>query len=303
MAFIDPGSYGVSFSVKQCAALQISYVETLQWLLDIAGFRRFRLMSYWNELEKTPGVYDFSALDTQINMIAQAGGQVTLCLGVRQPRWPENHWPQWAWELSSEDRTATLLRFIETVVTRYKRHVVIDSWQLENEALLRKFGKRPEILRKRLKQEYNLIKSLDPDRPIIMSTSNAWGIPLLGPIPDIVGFSYYFIWHGRDAYRKTIHRPWLHKIRKWLIWFWWNKPVFIHELQCEPWGPRAIWEMSPEEQLQSMNPEQIFENFRAARSVNAFPIDIWGAEWWYWRLKRHNDPSVWNAVNLAIHSH
>jgi hypothetical protein len=34
------------------------------------GVRRFRLMSYWDEHEKTPGDYDFKELDAQIAMIS-----------------------------------------------------------------------------------------------------------------------------------------------------------------------------------------------------------------------------------------
>ncbi len=51
-------------------------------------------MSYWNEHEKTQGTLDFDELDKQFKQIEQAGGVITLALGARQPRWPENHWPK-----------------------------------------------------------------------------------------------------------------------------------------------------------------------------------------------------------------
>src|SRR4051812_23481470 len=114
---IDPNKYGVSFSLKQCRALGLDPTETLDWLIK-QGWRRFRLMSYWDEHENQPGHYDFKALDKQLRQIAKAGGVVTLSLGARQPRWPENHWPQWAWQVSKAERTTTLLRFINTVVRR-----------------------------------------------------------------------------------------------------------------------------------------------------------------------------------------
>jgi endo-1,4-beta-mannosidase len=81
--------------------------------------------------------------------------------------------------------------FISAVVNRYKSEKCIVSYQLENEALLTAFGKRSEVDRTRLRAEYKLVKSLDPNRPIIMTTSTSWGIPARNPIPDIVGFSYY----------------------------------------------------------------------------------------------------------------
>lgn len=110
---IDPASFGVSFSVKQCRNFGIDAEEALSWLVHEASFRRFRLMSYWNEHEKKQGTYGFSALDAQITTIEKAGGVVTLCLGARQPRWPENHWPDWAWALPKAERTKMLLMYIQ----------------------------------------------------------------------------------------------------------------------------------------------------------------------------------------------
>src|SRR5688572_7811104 len=154
--------FGVSFSLKQCRNFGIDPHDTLNWLIQDAGFRRFRLMSYWNEHETEQGTYNFKELDWQIDAVAKAGGQVSLCLGARQPRWPENHWPEWAWQASPAVRSSALLQYIETVVNRYKNHPALASYQLENEALLKAFGQRPEIHRQRLRAEYVLVKRLDP---------------------------------------------------------------------------------------------------------------------------------------------
>lgn len=78
-----------------------------------------------------------------------------------------------------------------------------------------------------------------------------------------------------------------------------DRPVFIHELQCEPWGPTAIWKMSKDEQYKSMSPTQIQHNIAAAKAINAYPIDLWGAEWWYWR-HLHGDNTIWQAVSEAV---
>lgn len=293
--------FGVSFSVKQCRSFGLDPAKTLEWLIHEAGFRRFRLMSYWNEHEKKSGKYDFSSLDKQIEMIQKADGLITLCLGARQPRWPENHWPEWAWQASKPERTAALLKYIETVVNRYKNRSCIVSYQLENEALLESFGERPEVDRRRLRAEFALVKRLDPTRPVIMSTSTSWGIPLRRPIPDIVGFSYYQVLysaeHGR--YTTAFHKPWLDRWRAALIRLIHHKPSFIHELQLEPWGPTAIWKMSAEEQARSMGPEQIRTNVELAKKTDCRPIDLWGGEWWYWRYKQ-GDTSVREAVKEAI---
>jgi beta-galactosidase GanA len=135
---IDPNQFGVSFSIKQCRNFSLDAKETLDWLIKEAGFRRFRLMSYWNEHELEPGKYDFKELDWQITKVAKAGGQVSLCLGAKQPRWPESHWPKWALELPKAERDAALLKYLEKVVRRYKDEPAIVSYQLENEALLKR---------------------------------------------------------------------------------------------------------------------------------------------------------------------
>jgi hypothetical protein len=297
---INPARCGVSFSIKQCRGLNVDPEKTLDWLIKEAGFRRFRLMSYWNEHETRPGQYDFSQLDWQIKKIARArGGVVTLCLGARQPRWPENHWPDWAWQLPKEKRSRALLEFIRIVVERYKGNPVIVSYQLENEALLENFGRRPEVDRARLRQEFALVKQLDPHRPVIMTTSHHWGIPLRHPTPDIVGFSYYHTIFDM-GYRSAHHFAWLHRWRKRLIGLLKRRQVFIHELQLEPWGPDVIWKMSIAEQDRSMGPEQIKKSLDLARQTALYPIDLWGGEWWYWRLTKLDDPSTWQAVRDAL---
>lgn len=274
---IDARKYGVSFSLKQCQAFGINPYACLDWLIG-EGWRRFRLMTYWNEHEKQPGNYDFSDLDWQLDRIRKARGVITLCLGVKQPRWPEYHWPNWALQLEESDRTEPLLAYLAAVIEHVKARPEIISYQLENEALLKGFGRNISIDRERLRKEYDLVKRLDPLRPIIMSTSNGWGIPLRRPRPDVVGFSLYPIMHKNGKYHKTIQKPWLHRLRRALI----SQPVFIHELQCEPWGPDAIWKMSAAEQARSMSPERIRANIEAAKKIGAYPIDLWGAEWWYW---------------------
>jgi hypothetical protein len=297
--YIHPTKYGVSFSLKQCRHFGLDPQSVLDWLLA-QGWRRFRLMSYWDEHEKTHGTYDFAALDTQIEQITEAGGIISLCLGVKQPRWPEYHWPDWAWRAEKPARDEALLAYVGKVVETYKNNPAIVSWQLENEALLQGFGEKVEIDRTRLRNEYKLIKLLDPKRPIIMTTSNGWGIPARQPRPDGVGLSYYAVMYKNGAYRRTIQKPWLHRLRRSIIRIILGKPVFIHELQCEPWGPKPIWKMNQDEQDESMGPRQIRRNIAAAQTIKAYPVDLWGGEWWYWRSRISHDPLPYDTVRAAV---
>lgn len=292
--------FGVSFSIKQCRNFDIPADDCLKWLIK-CGFRHFRLMSYWDEIEKFDGKYDFQELDRQFGIIAKHGGSVSLCLGVRQPRWPENHWPDWVLKISKAERTEALLEFIKSVIERYKKYPCLISYQLENEALLKSFGEKSEIDRRRLKQEFDLVKKLDPSRPIIMSTSTSWGIPLRKPIPDVVGLSYYQVLYNdkKNDYTTAFHRPWLHLIRARLIKNIWKRPAFIHELQLEPWGPKAIWEMSMSDQVRSMSLAQIKNNIELTKKTVLFPIYLWGGEWWYW-CDKHGNKEIINTVLRAV---
>lgn len=78
--------FGVSFSIRQCRNFQIYATKTLNWLVENVGFTRFRLMSYWNEHENIQGGHDFKELNKQIKRIEDADGEITFCLGARQPR-------------------------------------------------------------------------------------------------------------------------------------------------------------------------------------------------------------------------
>ncbi len=182
---------GATFSRKACKQFDINPTDVLAEVLEKTDIRHFRLMSYWNDIEQTKGTYDFEWLDQDIQQIIDAGGTFSLCLGLRQPRWPECHRPSWAKDLSGIALLDAILTFNEAVVNRYKPVVELEFWQLENEALNHGIGTCRDFSRSRLRTEYKAIKKLDPNRDILMSTSNSWGIPLRRPIPDIVGFSLY----------------------------------------------------------------------------------------------------------------
>jgi hypothetical protein len=295
----DKEIFGVSVSVKQCRGFDLDPKATLKFLLKEMGFRRFRLMSYWDEHEKSPNTFDFKELDWQFDLIEKYGGEISLSLGMRQPRWPENHLPQWALSLSAEDLQKAVIKFNEQVVKRYKKRKSLVSWQLENEALNRSFGVNGNFDRARLRAELKSLKKLDKKHAVIMSTSNNFGLPMRAPRPDIFGFSLYRVQckNGRYSYSKM---PVLHyRLRARSIFLITLRKTFIHELQMEPWGPTSTQDLSRDEQNKSMNINQLKLNVEFAKKTKLWPIDLWGGEWWYWcRLK--GDEEVWKAVKSLI---
>lgn len=293
--------YGASFSLKYAREMQVNAKDCLAAALQDLGVRRLRLMSYWNEHEKVRGAYDFSELDWQIDLAEQYGAEVTLCLGLRQPRWPESHWPDWARELPEAEWQKALSDFITAVVERYKDRACIVSYQLENEALLKTFGLDGNFDRKRLRNEFKLVKKLVGTRPVIMTTSDAWGVPWRAPLPDIVGFSIYrYLYDAKKGrYIKSTRKARFYHLRALLIRALRRRRTFIHELQTEPWGPKATIELDVQEQYKSMNLAHIKEAVQYARDTGLLSADLWGLEWWYWLKTVHKEAEIWDYLKTV----
>lgn len=289
-------SLGASFSLKYARELDIDPYACLKAALYDLGVKHLRLMSYWDLHEPTPGAYDFKELDWQFALAKKYNAQISLAVGLRQPRWPETHWSQWAKEMSDDEWQDRLLKYLETVVLRYKDHPALESWQLENEALLKTFGLNGNFDRKRLIKEFASIKQTDPEHPVIMSLSDSYGLPFRKPIPDIYAMSLYRRVYGKGKYHISRRGPKFYKARANLIKLITGRKVFIHELQTEPWGPKATSELTLKEQNITMNAELLKNNVRFAKDTGLLPSYLWGAEWWYWMKTKHNDPSLWNSA-------
>ncbi|MCA9347419.1 beta-galactosidase [Candidatus Saccharibacteria bacterium] len=290
---------GVSFSVKTCKDYSLDWQACLDGLLD-AGFQRFRIMSYWDLHEPEQGVYDFSLLDSQLEIITKAGAEATLCIGMRQPRWPETHIPAWALELEIEDRRSAYLAYHRLIIERYKNYHCIQSWQLENEFWNKGFGQNNDFSRSRLKEEFSVLRALDPNRPIIMSLGNTVGLPIFAPKPDLFGTTMYLVQYENGRYSHTKFKPWYFALRRILVRIFGWRDLLIHELQAEPWGPKANWEMDDQEQALSMNSDQLKRCVQFAKDSGMKYMDLWGGEWWYWRKTTRGDHELWATVKSLV---
>lgn len=293
-------TYGVSFSIKYAEELGINWRRAFTAVITELPLSRARLMSYWDLIEANRGEYNFEYLDWQIAQAKAAGLKVTLAVGMRQPRYPECHIPGWAKQLQYAQRNEALYAFLDQVIRYYKDETCIESWQLENEALNRGIGQCTDYDRGRLRREYSLIKKLDPKRPIIMSTSDSFGLPLRQPRPDIVGFSIYLSqYRGNKYYFSKLPARW-YALRKLCTRLILRRPVIIHELQAEPWGPRSTAQLPLVEQYKSMDATKLQQAITYAQSTGIAHIDLWGAEWWYWLKTQHDDNSCWDSVKQLL---
>ncbi|HTB49030.1 MAG TPA: beta-galactosidase [Verrucomicrobiae bacterium] len=305
-----PLQLGVSFVPDYAQSLGLNPQQTMDALIGI-GVKQFRLVSYWSDMEPSPGHYDFSQLDWEFQKAEAAHAKIILTVGLRQPRWPECHPANWI-NINQPDSQwePQLEAFMQKVVERYKNSPALESYQVENEYFLQGFGTCTSYTRdrSRLVSEYNLVKRLDPNHPIIVARSdNAQGIPVGQPQPDEFSISIYRrVW---DA--GVTHRYLEYPFPAWYYAFlagWQkladHKDMMIGELQAEAWPPngQTIPETSLAEQNKSMNAQRLQATFNFGKATGMKSIDLWGAEYWYYRAQVLHDPSLWNVAKQEFSS-
>lgn len=296
-----PLRLGATFVPDYAQSLGVDPQQTMDGLLGI-GVKHFRLVSYWSDMEQTPGQYDFSQLDWQFQKAEAAHAKVLLVVGLRQPRWPECHMPDWAAKEPRSQWQPQLEKFMTAVVERYKNSPSLEAYQVENEYFLQTFGYCTDFSRDRLITEDNLVKRLDPKHPIVIARSNnALGFPIGQPQPDKFSISVYRrVWD-----LGVTHRYLEYPFPAWFYGFLaGTQKIFLHtdmiigELQAEPWPPhgQTIPQTSLSEQNKSLNPARFQARFQFGKNTGMKGIYLWGGEYWYYRWQVLHDPSVWHVA-------
>jgi len=293
-------AFGVTFSKKYALDLELDWQKTYLAILDELKVNHVRLIAYWDEIEKVQDEFDFSELDWQIEQAANRGVAISLVVGRRAPRWPECHDPAWLENLASLAINQQQLEFIKAVIEHYKANTSIYTWQVENEPLFAWFGECPKPSKKFLKQEIDLVKSLD-SRPVIVTDSGElshWqGV---GSVADVLGITmyrivwnkyfgfwdYFFIPPAAYRYKADITK-FLHKNLG---------DVIVTELQTEPWTmDQRMVDLSLEDQQKSFNLQRFKENIQYVKKAGFTEVYLWGVEYWYW-LNQQGYPDVWQEA-------
>jgi hypothetical protein len=304
----QPLILGASFIPDYASSFGLDPNDTLQAMLSDLKLKQVRLVSYWEDIEPTPGKYDFSGLDWQFAMANKYHAKVSLSIGLRQPRWPECHNPSWVTiDPKNPGRWRPQLnKFIETVVKHYQNNPALQDYELENEYFLKVFGECTDFSRSRLVDEYNLVKAMDSSHSVIVSRSDNWvGIPVGQPTPDEFAISVYKrVWDSTFTHRYFEYPlpAWFYASLAGSEELLSGKDMIIHELQAEPWTPNGleIPQISVKEQFKSMDAKRMKSRIEYGEATGMRTIDLWGAEWWYWLKVKQNDPSVWNVVKDAV---
>src|SRR5581483_399530 len=101
----EPMVLGTTFIPDYAQTFGLDSQQTLNAILGDLQIKQVRLVSYWSEVEPTPGHYDFSTLDWEFAMANKYDAKISLAIGLRQPRWPECHPPDWI-QIDSKNKAA-----------------------------------------------------------------------------------------------------------------------------------------------------------------------------------------------------
>lgn len=291
-------TYGMSFNTPYARELGLDWRETYDAILDDLEVRHLRLAAHWPMVEPQRGIYNFTELDYQIRRAEEVGAEVVLAVGRRLPRWPECHVPQWAQQISRGERQAAQIRYMEQVVDRYKNSPAVTMWQVENEPFLEVFAFEHcgELDTAFLDREVELVKQLDPSRPILVTDSGNLGT-WTGAYKrgDAFGTSVYVhFWNPELGQFRTVLPPAVYRIKDNLMaLLYGEQETMLIELSAEPWLLEPITDVPLDVQFTRMNLEKFEDILDYAEDTRFEKQYLWGAEWWYW-LKLQDRPEMWN---------
>jgi len=301
--------FGINFSQKQAFYFGLDWKEVYLALLDDLKVKNIKLATYWDLIENKKDEFNFEDLDWQISEAQKRNVKILLVIGMKSPRWPECHLPEWAKNLKKEEQQKEILELIEAIVLRYRDSPAIEIWQIENEPFF-PFGQCPWVDKNFLKKEVELVKSLDK-RSILISDSGEGSFWIqAAKYGDLVGTTMYkrVYFYPNPIYRFFpkfprsgfyIHYPFpsVFYYRKMkLIEFLFQKKVICIELQAEPWGPKLIWDLPLKEQEKTMNLEKFKYNIEFAKKTGISKFYLWGGEWWYWLKEKQDRPEIWEEA-------
>lgn len=291
--------FEVAFSAAQARYLGLDARETYRATLRDLRPTGVRLQANWNLVEPSRGGYDFRELDELVGEAAAAGAKVTLALGRKLPRWPECHDPAWLQALAPWEVEPPLMDMLRSVVEHYRGNPAVVRWQLENEPLFA-FGQCPTPSLGLLRRERDLVRRIDPARPILITDSGELS-PWLetATLADEQGTTLYRVTYSPvSGYFNYLWPPLFYRLKAALVSPFVRQTV-VSELQLEPWAPRGLLALSPGEERQSFSLRQFWQNVGIARATRLPEAFAWGIEWWYWKAQ-HGDPSYWQAAQTLF---
>jgi hypothetical protein len=293
-------TYGASFNTPYARELGVPWESVYRAMLDELGVRHLRLAAHWPMVEPDPGIWNFTELDLQMQLAEEKGASVVLAVGRRLPRWPECHIPAWAADLPWEEQKDEVRDLVREVVLRYKDSPALYLWQVENEPFLTVYAHEQcgDFDKAFLDEELALVRSLDPDTPVLVTDSGNLGL-WQGPYrrSDVFGTSVYlYLWNENTGVFKSFLSPQFYRFKQGIMGLLFgSKETLLIELSAEPWLNKPVAEADLELQLERMNVEKFNEIITYAQETHFEKQYLWGAEWWYW-LRLQGEPGMWDRA-------
>ena len=322
---------GVTFSPREATYRNLPWREAFNAALDAAP-ALVRVGVYWNEVEPTPGRYDFSTVDWLLDQASARGQRVLLTVGMKAPRWPEYYFPEWlANRIAIADRgvvsadaqvRAATRALLTASIEHLRDRPLIAAWQVENEPLDAAGPHAWRIDADFLAEEVALVRSLDAarQRPIVVNTfvDTQPGVLLPAARSAIWGRAQTALATadvlGLDVYPSRTMRVFGAELTvRWPAWIWsgllaqlhelaagQGKDAWIVEVQAEPWTsaggrlPPPAW---PGAVVAPSSVEPVVGRLEAAGYRT---ILLWGVEHWEAERSHDQDSSWWIAASAAF---
>lgn len=291
----------VSYNLEYAQFLGLDYKQAYLSIIKDLDFKYVRLSAEWDTVNPEINKFDFSKIDWLMNESALRGVKVTLAIGQKTPRWPECHIPNWAANLSLDERIKALYAYDTAVVERYKNSPALEIWQVENEPFLG-FGVCPPFSQKEFFDELALVKKIDPNHLTLVSDSgelSMWKKTALAA--DLFGTTLYrVVWNKVTGYWNYDWLPAIFYRLKLKFAGRMADTAFVTELQAEPWLPNGtVMNTSLAEQYKSMNLQRLQTNIAYSQNLGMSRAYLWGAEWWLW-LKSQGESQIYDYIkNLS----
>lgn len=291
-------AWGITFSQKHAEALGLDWKETYLALLDDLGARNLRLVAYWELVEPERDEFYFDDLDFQVNEASFRGAGIILAVGLKSPRWPECHIPEWARALPEAEREERVIAFSRAVAERYKNEPAVSMWQAENEPFF-PFGECPPISEEFVAREVAALKAADPSRRVMITDTGEWSLwTRAASLGDAVGVTMY-----RTAYISYLKRyisfpfpPAYYRLRALAVEKFFKKSVIPVEVQAEPWFTAHPLGKSDDDWKMTLDVPQFKKNISYARATGFSEIYLWGAEWWWYMKEKRDIPDFWEEA-------
>ncbi|MFM2432055.1 MAG: hypothetical protein RLZZ511_3268 [Cyanobacteriota bacterium] len=314
---------GTTFSPLQCYYMGLDFRRAFAAIAGL-GLDRIRLGAYWNVIEPQRGQYDFSELDWLLDVCAAQGIEVAIAVGMKVPRWPEFHFPEWvsavgdtgAGAMALDQRSPKVaelaLGFVDRVVAHCKNAPAVKYWQIENEPFTRleiaggRFlspgfvGREIELVRSRMLpgQKILLTNAIHLPSPKLSEDQPAFEDSLR--LADAVGINVYTkVPYGVPGQYLEPTMAFWQTLQDWQgAMAGANREAWVAEAQAEPWENGALVAVQ-RRNYPSATPIRMRNLVRQLKAIQYGTILLWGSEYWYWQRQQRNNEWWYEAKKLV----